>query len=275
MRIENLFPHPIIVSATDISMPNHSSAIKLMNEIDKLIFELSYSNSIEEKLKWQEYIGTSYEVMALASADIKAISKSLFPNYRYTTEECVSILDYLWNQATNHETMSICLFAVQQNLQKKTAEDYWKIIKKWLCRVDNWAHSDFLSSLYAKIVDYGIEEPLVMSSRWNSSDFSWERRQSVVLMAYLSRSKKYKFEFVDLMKSIEKCFYDDNYFVQKGVGWALRDIGKIYPVEMNAYLSMRSTELSSIAFATATEKIDKIFKEKLKALRKQHRFLNK
>jgi 3-methyladenine DNA glycosylase AlkD len=64
---------------------------------------------------------------------------------------------------------------------------------------------------------------------------------------------------------------DKEYFVQKGIGWALREICRHYPEEQLQFLYKYASRMSSTAFATATEKIDALEKENLKMLRKQAR----
>ncbi|WP_449436610.1 DNA alkylation repair protein [Pedobacter steynii] len=62
---------------------------------------------------------------------------------------------------------------------------------------------------------------------------------------------------------------DKDYFVQKGLGWALREVGNIYPEETMAFLHKNCINLHSVAFTTAIEKISPELKNTLKLQRKE------
>jgi 3-methyladenine DNA glycosylase AlkD len=138
-------------------------------------------------------------------------------------------------------------------------------------RIDNWAHSDGLSNYYSKMFLAFPQEVYSKLLSWSDSDNSWERRQSVVVIAYIMRNKKPLLTFEESIESIEKLLMDKEYFVQKGIGWALRETGRHYPSEQLNFLYQKATQLSSTAFATATEKIDPLEKGNLKVLRKKSR----
>jgi len=61
---------------------------------------------------------------------------------------------------------------------------------------------------------------------------------------------------------------DGEYYVQKGVGWALRELRNVYPKEAHAYLLKHIRTVSPIAFTIAIEKVGEAERAKLKALRK-------
>jgi 3-methyladenine DNA glycosylase AlkD len=61
---------------------------------------------------------------------------------------------------------------------------------------------------------------------------------------------------------------DKEYYVQKAVGWTLRELGTVYPKQTFSYLISHIKSVSSIAFTIATEKMNMDVKKELKALRK-------
>ena len=60
----------------------------------------------------------------------------------------------------------------------------------------------------------------------------------------------------------------DDYYVQKGVGWALRELHTVYPRETLPFIQLHLKNISPIAFTIAIEKMSLKEKEKLKLLRK-------
>ena len=59
----------------------------------------------------------------------------------------------------------------------------------------------------------------------------------------------------------------EHYYVQKGVGWTLREIGNVYPDEALAFLEANIGQLSAAAFTAATEKLSPAKKNRIKKLR--------
>ena len=99
------------------------------------------------------------------------------------------------------------------------------------------------------------EEIYSQYERWNKSDNPWERRQSLVGMLLYSKKRKTLLPAIKLLNMVEPLIQDKDYFVQKGLGWALREIGNIYPEETMAFLHKNCINLHSVAFTTAIEKI--------------------
>ena len=70
------------------------------------------------------------------------------------------------------------------------------------------------------------------------------------------------------MSLVETQIDFDHYYVQKGVGWTLREAGHAYPKEVFAYFEKNMGRLSAHAFSAATEKLSQKQKEHLKKIRK-------
>ena len=104
---------------------------------------------------------------------------------------------------------------------------------------------------------------------WNKDKDLWKRRQSVVSLLYYSRTKKDYLPFSKIEVLLTSLLADKEYYVQKGLGWALRELRNVYPKEAHAYLTKHIRAISPIAFTISVEKVEEKEKEKLKALRKR------
>ena len=104
---------------------------------------------------------------------------------------------------------------------------------------------------------------------WNKAENLWKRRQSVVSLLYYSRTKMTYLPFSKLEALITPLLADKEYYVQKGVGWGLRELRNVYPKEAHAYLTKHIRAVSPIAFTIAVEKMAEKEKNILKALRKR------
>jgi len=103
---------------------------------------------------------------------------------------------------------------------------------------------------------------------WNTDKDLWKRRQSIVSLLYYSRTKKVHLPYNEIIPLIDNLLNDKEYYVQKGVGWSLRELYNVYPEKTFGYLKKNTKSISAIAFYAATEKLTKKEKELLKTLRK-------
>lgn len=121
------------------------------------------------------------------------------------------------------------------------------------------------------MVEENSQWVLPLYKKWNGSDCRWKRRQSVVgLLEYASKRKKV-LPFEKLISFVDALLGDEEHYVQKGVGWTLREIYNVYPEETVKYLKKKVLQISPKAYSAATEKLSKAMKEELKEQRRQER----
>jgi 3-methyladenine DNA glycosylase AlkD len=246
-----------------------------MNPNEKVVYRALLESSkteIPTKFKsLQDYIGTKYNMLGISSATMRQLSKQGFGFSELPLDIRLQIWNEIWQTSQSYEVLSQAELFVEYHIKNIKPEILWPILQTWVKRIDNWAHSDSLSSFYSKIFLVFPHDVYSQLLSWSDSENLWERRQSVVVIACIMRNKKALLSFEESTDSIENLLSDKEYYVQKGIGWALREICRHYPEEQMQFLFKNASQMSSTAFATATEKIDAIEKENLKIMRKNAR----
>ncbi len=185
------------------------------------------------------------------------------------SSEQLKIWDYIWKNSPDAWTGIQPFFYLESKMKNKEfLLDSWKTIKHWQKAVGNWGSCDALAKIYTKTLESIPDEVLPQLEKWNKSTNLWDRRQSVVSLLYFSRTKKVVLPYDTIIKFIDILLNDKEYYVQKGVGWSLKELYQVYPKETLKYLGKNIKKISSIAFSPATEKLKKKDKEKLKKLRR-------
>lgn len=142
-----------------------------------------------------------------------------------------------------------------------------RTVIKWVERCTCWWHSDDLSKIYATSVEATPHWIVPTLKRWNKSDNPWKRRQSMVsLIEYASKRERF-LPFVELLAFIEPLLDDDDYYVQKGLGWTLREIGNAYPQKFQGVMQKYAARLAPQAWTGATKNLNKDEKARLRAIR--------
>ena len=93
------------------------------------------------------------------------------------------------------------------------------------------------------------------------------------MLYYYARTKTEHIEFDLGRRLITTLLKDNSYYVQKAVGWSLRESYNVYPSETYELIQQHIHTISATAFTTCTEKMSYSQKELLKQLRKNRKSL--
>lgn len=167
-----------------------------------------------------------------------------------------------------YEVGSLAIYAHQYRELSRAEFDK---LRQWVRRCDCWEHSDDLSKVYAQVFEAEPDWVLPWYQKWNRSKNPWERRQSVVGLLEYAQKRKAVQPFKTLLGFVTPLLNDDEYYVQKGVGWTLREIYNVYPEQTFQFLTERYAEIDPRAWSAAIEKLDKTTRQELNQLRKQAR----
>lgn len=194
--------------------------------------------------------------------------KDPYSFFNSSPADLIKTWDYIWNQSEIFEVMSQALYFYQG---KSLCKEQFETILAWVDRCACWEHSDDLSKILSLVVEENPGWVLPAFERWNRSENLWKRRQSIVgLIEYASKRKRV-LAFDHLISFVDPLIHDDEYYVQKGVGWTLREIYNLYPDQTLEYFSRNLERLSSIAYSSATSKLEPPIKKILNSRRKNLR----
>lgn len=216
----------------------------------------------EEKSRLQ-YIGltvpTSRKVFVEGFSFSSADAKELF-----------KIWDFIFHQTEYFEVMSLALMHFR-NLEDDFLFQEIKSVQKLVDKVDNWAHSDELSHIYARLLEHSPKAVWSILKDWNSSENLWHRRQSIVGMLNYAKQRKKVPSTPQMLKMIQNLLGDRSFYVQRGVGWSLREIYNVDPKAQVEFVKKNLHKISAIAWAAAAEKYPLALRKQLVEERKRRR----
>jgi 3-methyladenine DNA glycosylase AlkD len=122
--------------------------------------------------------------------------------------------------------------------------------------------------LYASMLEEAPNTVYPSLKTWANSKDPWKKRIAIVSLLYYYRCRKKVLPFGKMISLVEPQLAIDRYYLQKGIGWTLRELHNVYPKETWAFLKENVYQLRPLAFTTAMEKISSRRKDKLKRLRK-------
>lgn len=180
------------------------------------------------------------------------------------------LMKRLWFESDVFEAKHIPLYWLEHQ-SIETLLKHQKIILSWASEIDNWAHSDSYCSIMAKLFEADQKSLLPVYLKWNSHGNSWLRRCSMVGTFYYSRSRKVQPSFKLAKRLVDPHFKAKEYYVQKAVGWTIREMYNVYPIETVKYIENNLHQISPVAWVAASEKLPSGTKKNLLIKRKQLR----
>ncbi len=214
------------------------------------------------------YIGGSESRLEYLSIKVPKV-RTLFVDQKIQNLN-LSDIENLWFESNIYEVKSLALMW----LEKQTTEFLLKNIKKiflWANEIDNWALSDGYSGILAKLFEADQKKLLPTYKKWNKHKNSWLRRISLVGLFYYSRCRKIQPRFNLAISMIKPHLSANEYYLQKGVGWSLRECYNVYPTETTDFITKNLSAIHSDAWYAASEKMPLALKNKLVLKRREYR----
>jgi len=222
----------------------------------------------------ESYIGGGQSKLHYIGLRVPHLHQALRQGFSFSThkKDLPKIWDEVWWNSNCYEVMSLALAWFYHPHQRGILAQHWKLLKKWSTRIDNWAHSDTLSGIYARILEDAPREVYPTLEQWNVHRSNpWLRRLSLVSLLYYSSQREKVLPLKQILRLVEPQLDYDHYYVQKGVGWTLRETYNVYPKPTYEFIEKHITRLSAPAFSAATEKMQAQQKAHLKRFRKAKR----
>jgi len=181
------------------------------------------------------------------------------------------IWDYVWFHARTHEAKMQAGFFVYSRKETDDGADLWALVRGWADAINCWDQSDTLSGVYATLHEAAPKMVFPTLKAWNRDSDPWKRRQSLVSLFYYAQLRRRYPPVSRVLPLVRALLEDEHYYVQKGLGWTMRESFNAYPVPTLEFLAKHAGDIRPAAFSAAIEKLTAEQKATIKALRKERR----
>lgn len=176
----------------------------------------------------------------------------------------------VWKASSVYDIKSIAMIWMTgpklREIRRKKVSDLFKLASE----IDNWAHSDSLSSVLAEVLEADTSH-LPQYKKWNQSKNPWLRRQSLVGLYCYARQRKKHLPARVALGLVEPLLTDKHFYVQRGVGWVLREIDRVDSELQRKFVRQNLMKISGVAWFATSELYPATLKKELVSLRKQGR----
>jgi hypothetical protein len=210
---------------------------------------------------------SSLSFLAVRVPAIQKVVRGGFSFYQRSASDILAIWSGIWFSSPYFEVMTAS--AMYYGLQRgKIDPDTWPTLSTWSSRIDNWAHADQLAGIYSYILAQGSTGVYDQIAEWNASSDQWRRRISLVSLIHYTGKNAVYLPPEQVLPLVSACLSDERPYVQKAVGWVLREVGRVYPQDITDFI-VAHIDMPTIAFSRAIERRDPGERAALSAARKR------
>ena len=242
-----------------------------LSAVETCLRDLAQYESAAQKESKQHYIGTRLVMCGLTVPALRNLLKVHFRFQNCTADERFSIWNHIWKESGLFEAKSLAALYLEGQSLAPDRMDRFAQATAWTLELDNWSHSDSLSKFYSSCLEMDPQRVLPVLQEWNGSQNPWQRRQSLVSLLYYATGRKKYLPFENMIALVSKRLDDPHFYVQRGLGWTLREMSTVYPAATLAFLQSNAPRFSALAFSAAVEKISSSDKAHLKEQRARWR----
>ncbi|HJW48070.1 MAG TPA: DNA alkylation repair protein [Candidatus Limnocylindria bacterium] len=198
--------------------------------------------------------GSSMTHLGIGFPALRKRVKEGFSFYDLPAEKVLAVWDQLWRTSPYGDVLFAAIEYYAPRVRKEVSTALWPVMRGWPERVDNWCHSDGLSSLYSWILASDPAAVYPQLVKWNRAQDQWLRRISLVSLIHYSGKNAVFVPLDRALPLVTACLPDEREHVQKAVGWVLREMGNAYPGEVRAYIEEHLAVISAVALRRAIER---------------------
>ncbi|MFC2165535.1 DNA alkylation repair protein [Acidobacteriota bacterium] len=217
--------------------------------------------------KYSRYFTEGYDAYGLDQQTFESQREKWLEEWAkdFSLEDFLLLGDKLLSTGKYEEASFAIGFIYMQ--RENLATETFERLGDWLENgIVNWAHTDVLSG---QALAHFITNKIVSIEslkEWTMVTSKWKRRAvPVTLVDVLNADIPLKI----LFNTIEPLMLDDEKFVQKGLGWFLREAWKLHPEETEGFLLKWKDTCGRTIIQYATEKMDKDNKIRFKRSKKE------
>ena len=215
-------------------------------DFEKIFSEMKQIWVTENIVPMEKYMRNKFSFLGIKTPERRKLAKRLFKNIDKNTEIDWDFVFKCWeNDFREMQYLAMDYIKIlQKTLLPKDISNLKKLIvsKSWWDTIDN---IDLIISQMALEFEE-IDEILL---EWSINENIWLRR--VAIDHQLLRKENTKTEVLE--KILTNNFWSDEFFINKAIGWALRDFSKTNPVWVKNFLEKHSSKMSSLSIKEASK----------------------
>jgi 3-methyladenine DNA glycosylase AlkD len=213
-----------------------------MTFIEDLEKELVEKSDRELAIPMENYMKNNFSFFGIKNQPRKAILKTLWGKYKDEIKLDFRNIALALFDKTEREFHYCAMEIIFKEINKKFVKEDIQLIEKLITKNSWWDSVDFLAKyLLGNYLLQFPEKTLPIIERFSNSTNMWLNRSAIIFQL----DYKVKTNFDLLKAECEKHKNSKEFFIQKAIGWALRDYSRFNPNGVQDYVN--STQLKPLS----------------------------
>ncbi|MBY0487097.1 MAG: DNA alkylation repair protein [Flavobacteriaceae bacterium] len=221
-----------------------------MNFIKDLDYDLRSNSNAELAIPMENYMKNNFSFLGLKTEERRTIFKANYEKYK--TEIKTNFRTIAWElfNAKEREFHQCAIDLLVKEFKKNYILEDIKLIENLIITNSWWDSVDTIAKyLVGGYLQSFPSETFKVIEQFSNSDNMWLNRTAIIFQ--LSYKEKTNFEL--LKSECEKHKESKEFFIQKAIGWALRDYSRFNPKGVKEYVD--STNLKPLSQREALRNI--------------------
>ena len=221
-----------------------------MNFITDLENSLRSNSNRETAIPMENYMKNNFDFLGIKTYERRSIFKANYEKYK--TEIKADFRNIGWElfNKNEREFHQCAIDLLVKELKKNYVLEDIKLIEKLIITNSWWDSVDVVAKyLLGGYLQQFPNETYAVIERFSNSENMWLNRSAIIFQ--LSYKDKTNFEL--LKSECEKHKESNEFFIQKAIGWALRDYSRFNPIGVTNFVN--STNLKPLSKREAMRNI--------------------
>lgn len=219
-----------------------------LNELmDVLKHEMEKHQEPTKAVNMAAYLKGHFKCFGIKSPVRNEIQKKWFPELKKLKVDRWDVVCSLW-ELEQREYHYIAIDYLNKATKSEIEKEHYKLVEELITSHSWWDSVDSIASNYVgKYFQKFPEMKDVVIEKWRNSDNMWLNRTCIIFQL------KYRNDVdFELMKSLILQYKEvKEFFIQKAIGWSLRQYSKFNPADVKAFVE--EVQLEGLAKREATK----------------------
>ena len=214
-------------------------------KLSGLITELENNRNELLAESMEKYMRDKFNFLGIRGPKRTELFKKYFPTARKTKEIDWNFIETCWNKEEREFQYEVVYYlkAMQKFLKKGDISKlkYLVVTKSW------WDTVDLLSKIIGDVVNRNKELKTLMLEWSKKENNIWLRRVAILhQLSFKENVDKLLLETI-----LEDNLSDGEFFINKAIGWALRDYSKVNPEWVRKFIEKNRSEMANLSLREA------------------------
>ena len=214
-------------------------------KLSGLITELENNRNELLAESMEKYMRDKFNFLGIRGPKRTELFKKYFPTARKTKEIDWYFIETCWNKEEREFQYAVVYYlkAMQKFLKKGDISKlkYLVVTKSW------WDTVDLLSKIIGDVVNRNKELKTLMLEWSKKENDIWLRRVAILhQLSFKENVDKLLLETI-----LEDNLCDSEFFINKAIGWALRDYSKVNPEWVRKFIEKNRSEMANLSLREA------------------------